>query len=423
MPPRPPQTLAERVGRPVDARSHGLVGGLISGKLGNNHFEIGYSSDARSKCHEMYCLCGDTTIVPSQLRIGKRAPTVNGTSTRVIWYHPRCIFRTFERANRTSTTVDSVDDLNGFYDIMPEDQQLVAQHVKDWAAKKLTARTNGKERRQTRQQTTSLDEGELVALDRRKRKRQQKVIPTAHAQTDFPDEVHKRDLKRQLLARIAPVARNEENTHVIAPSSSSCNARASAWSSSYSSSSEDEFEEEDNVAGSIAHIVHREQTGRCITSELRACVTSGHGRAQPARDAVLAADMHASAEWHLPQSPASSTAANAMPSSASKPKPELDSFRFSDGIAWILEDEMQSRPALSASSSALLNQLDYLMENDSSCTPSTFPNCHAPGHALPPSPEDETGFYASAAGFWFKAEWTKDKVVPCLASNAVGARS
>ena len=132
-------TLAQSVGQLADAKSHGLVGGLLSGQLGASSFEVGYALDARSKCHELYCLCSQTQIASGALRIGRRPPTIHGNSARVSWYHPKCIFQSFVRMNRRSTTIRSVNDLNGIEAISEADQQAIARLVQDWHIKKETS--------------------------------------------------------------------------------------------------------------------------------------------------------------------------------------------------------------------------------------------------------------------------------------------
>ena len=108
-------TLADSLGMKGDAKAHGHLGGLLSGKLGVNRYEVshfrrsacvllradrgrsitdvllvhvnppfdsrlpwlhqqaGYAPDSRSKCYDARC---KDTIVAGSLRMGKRPPAV-----------------------------------------------------------------------------------------------------------------------------------------------------------------------------------------------------------------------------------------------------------------------------------------------------------------------------------------------------------
>ena len=78
--------------------SYGQLGGMMSGLLGPNTFRADYATTrvaGRSRCKKCrkYFHAGD-------VRVGKRPPRVQQDikAVRVHWYHPACIFKSFERA-------------------------------------------------------------------------------------------------------------------------------------------------------------------------------------------------------------------------------------------------------------------------------------------------------------------------------------
>ena len=139
-------------------RQDGHLGGLLSGRLGDNRYEVraspraarsgapcyardleyrhrspapwlaqtGYAPDARSKCHDTKC---KALIERGALRIGKRPPAISGYSVRVSWFHPRCIFRSFERMCHRAKTISDVRDIEQLNTLRPEDRALVEELV------------------------------------------------------------------------------------------------------------------------------------------------------------------------------------------------------------------------------------------------------------------------------------------------------
>jgi hypothetical protein len=55
---------------------------------------------------------------------------------RVHWYHPACIFKSFERASKKTKTIDTIDEIEGFDELHKADQRDLAKRVDDWAARK-----------------------------------------------------------------------------------------------------------------------------------------------------------------------------------------------------------------------------------------------------------------------------------------------
>ena len=55
---------------------------------------------------------------------------------RVHWYHPACIFKSFERASKKTKTIDTIEEIEGFDVLHKSDQRDLAKRVDDWAARK-----------------------------------------------------------------------------------------------------------------------------------------------------------------------------------------------------------------------------------------------------------------------------------------------
>ena len=88
--------------------------------------QTGYAPGARSKCHDTKC---KALIERGALRIGKRPPAISGYSVRVSWFHPRCIFRSFERMCHRAKTISDVRDIEQLNTLRPEDRALVEELV------------------------------------------------------------------------------------------------------------------------------------------------------------------------------------------------------------------------------------------------------------------------------------------------------
>ena len=75
--------------------SYGQLGGMMSGLLGPNTFRADYAKGGRSRCKK----CRNM-FAAGDVRVGKRPPRVREdvAAVRVHWYHPACIFKSFERA-------------------------------------------------------------------------------------------------------------------------------------------------------------------------------------------------------------------------------------------------------------------------------------------------------------------------------------
>ena len=116
--------------------SYGQLGGMMSGLLGPNTFRADYATTrvaGRSrckKCRKMF-QAGD-------VRVGKRPPRVQQDikAVRVHWYHPACIFKSFERAAYKTKTLERVGDVEGFDNLRDADRADLAARIAAWSARR-----------------------------------------------------------------------------------------------------------------------------------------------------------------------------------------------------------------------------------------------------------------------------------------------
>ena len=109
---RPAANLCAQLGLEASQQGLGRIGGKLAGHIGENRFVVGAADDGRSKCQSILCR---EYLRPGEPRIGKRPPSVRwGHSPKTKWYHIDCCFASFERTCKTSKTITSVDDIEGF---------------------------------------------------------------------------------------------------------------------------------------------------------------------------------------------------------------------------------------------------------------------------------------------------------------------
>lgn len=90
----------------------------------------------RAMCRDLDCLerheqSGVRSIEKGALRIGRRVLMEQGGESQVstMWYHARCMFNTFTRSRKTTRVIESPEDLEGFDDLKPEDQELIRRII------------------------------------------------------------------------------------------------------------------------------------------------------------------------------------------------------------------------------------------------------------------------------------------------------
>jgi len=111
---------------------------FMEDKDGNRIYKwkVDYASrggGGRAMCRDKDCLerrdqAGVASIEKGALRIGRRIQGVEGDLI-ILWYHARCIFNSFTRARKSTRIIESTDDLEGFDDIRPEDQELLRKVI------------------------------------------------------------------------------------------------------------------------------------------------------------------------------------------------------------------------------------------------------------------------------------------------------
>ncbi len=138
--------------------SYGQLGGMMSGLLGPNTFRADYATTrvaGRSRCKKCR-----KTFAEGDVRVGKRPPRVREDvpAVRVHWYHPACIFKSFERAAYKTKTLERVGDVEGFDTLRDADRADLAARIAAWSARRAAqfAHSKPKKGRGKKRQITSL---------------------------------------------------------------------------------------------------------------------------------------------------------------------------------------------------------------------------------------------------------------------------
>ena len=156
----------------VSQTDYGRCGGMLSGRLGPNKFIVDYAKGLRSKCKRHRC---KHAFRDGELRVGKIPPRARKDvpARRVHWYHPACIFKSFERASKKTKTIDTVEDMEGFSELKEADKADLTSRVAAWVARKAAMNANYKPKKRKRRggdwlpsptqsfdNTASFDDGE-----------------------------------------------------------------------------------------------------------------------------------------------------------------------------------------------------------------------------------------------------------------------
>ena len=91
--------------------------------------QAGYAPDDRSTCRDTKC---KAPISRGALRLGKRPPAIGGYSVRVQWYHPQCIWRSFERMSCRAKTISGPHDIEELCHLKAEDRAIVEGMVSEY---------------------------------------------------------------------------------------------------------------------------------------------------------------------------------------------------------------------------------------------------------------------------------------------------
>ena len=136
------ESSAEDEGQPEEGPSQkkqklsqaqlGSMGGKVSGKVGENRYKADTyrkSPGSRAKCAE----CSQPLELGG-LYFGKTPPHASCSvrAPRTKWYHLECIFKSFEKVNKETKTITSVDDIEGFEgldeDVKSRVRELIEKH-------------------------------------------------------------------------------------------------------------------------------------------------------------------------------------------------------------------------------------------------------------------------------------------------------
>jgi len=114
----------------------------------NNRYVVQYAKTGRSKCKDTKC---KETIKADTVRVGKLTKNVFDSSEEgqmYTWYHLPCIFSSLKRARKNTKKIEAEDDLEGFSDLKPDDQEQVRQLIQDQAEEEKTEKKKGTKRKQ-----------------------------------------------------------------------------------------------------------------------------------------------------------------------------------------------------------------------------------------------------------------------------------
>ena len=113
-----------------------------------------YATGERSKCRHTSCknvrlgLASGSQIQLGELRIGKIAPRAsNETKKHVRWYHPDCIFESFDNCRKETKVILAVSDLAGLETLREPDRLYVKSLIDEYKAKRLGEGLPSPERR------------------------------------------------------------------------------------------------------------------------------------------------------------------------------------------------------------------------------------------------------------------------------------
>lgn len=90
--------------------------------MADNKFVCDYAKRGTASCKKC-----KQKIDKTLLRIAKVVPNPfgDGEGEMKQWFHPACIFETFQRARATTKIIQSLDDIEGSGDLKPEDKDLI----------------------------------------------------------------------------------------------------------------------------------------------------------------------------------------------------------------------------------------------------------------------------------------------------------
>ena len=128
--------------------------GMVAGHIGENNYLTQYATGKPVKCSHISCknvrlgLASGSQIQLGELRIGKIKPRAsNEAKKRTSWYHPDCIFESFDKCFKGTKVILAPSDLAGFETLREPDRLYVKSLIDEYKAKRLGEGLPSPERR------------------------------------------------------------------------------------------------------------------------------------------------------------------------------------------------------------------------------------------------------------------------------------
>ena len=95
--------------------------------MAENKYMVGYAKLGTSSCKKC-----KQKIDKGALRIAKLVsnPFSDDAGEMKQWFHPQCIFESFQRARATTKKIEEPDDVEGFTDLQQEDKDRILKLIK-----------------------------------------------------------------------------------------------------------------------------------------------------------------------------------------------------------------------------------------------------------------------------------------------------
>ena len=95
--------------------------------MAENKYLVGYAKLGTSSCKKC-----KQKIDKGALRIAKLTsnPFSDDAGEMKQWFHPQCIFESFQRARATTKKIEEPDDVEGFSDLQQEDKDRILKLIK-----------------------------------------------------------------------------------------------------------------------------------------------------------------------------------------------------------------------------------------------------------------------------------------------------
>ncbi len=106
--------------------------------FGDQWYEAEFAKSGRSKCKEFRC---KQNIDEGELRIGVKIEENDHSGDCLGWYHPKCLWKTFDYKSNGNTRIEKVDDIRNFYSLDEDTKRTISELI---SAPNKSERTNVK---------------------------------------------------------------------------------------------------------------------------------------------------------------------------------------------------------------------------------------------------------------------------------------